>query len=92
MSWLKSFGIIIYILSAIYGCEKVGQPLFLSTTGRFILYGWTGDRAIGTKNTAIAFFRSNYFVTVFTFIKVLASIGWHFFLFLVPTFGTGNGR
>ena len=57
-----------------------------------LLHRWTIHGSIRTKHTTVTFLWFKNLMATATFIKVLASIGWHFFLFLVPTFGTGNGR
>ena len=48
--------------------------------------------AITAKNTTVAFFGFQYCITFFAFIKILASIGWHYFFFAMTTIRTSNKR
>ena len=62
------------------------------TTGVAFLNGWTWNRSIGTKYTAITFLGTEQGTTAGAFIKPLAGIGWHQFLPLVSTLGAGDRR
>jgi len=64
----------------------------LTTTIVLLLYGWTGYRTIGTEHTAIALFGPQYFLTIFTIVKELASRSWHQFFLTMSTVGTDDGR
>lgn len=64
----------------------------LTTATILLLNGWTGYRTIGAEHTAIALFGSQYFLTIFTIVKELASRRWHQFFLTMSAIGTDDGR
>lgn len=66
--------------------------LLFSTTFFVLLNWWTGNTSVATINTTVAMIWFKNLFAIFTFVKILASIGWHSFFFLMPTIGTSYCR
>src|SRR3989338_8111249 len=56
------------------------------------LNGRARNRAVGAEHAAVAGLGSEHLVTLFAFVKPLARIGGHGFVFMVPATGAGEGR